>query len=69
MNQSKPRSDPSLLPPGKVGRGSPAARKLEPQAVILAGDVLRWAIPNIGAFPRNMRYGVGTRIEGALMDV
>jgi hypothetical protein len=62
-------SEPSIVPAGKVGRGSPAARKLEPQAVVLAGDVLRWAIPKVGTFPRNIRYGLGSRIEGAPMDV
>ena len=41
----------------------------EPAAVILAGDLLKWIIPKVGKFPRSVRYGLGTRIESAHLDV
>ena len=41
----------------------------DPAAVILASDALSWAIGAVSKFPRNLRYGLGARIEGALTDV
>lgn len=41
----------------------------EPAAVILAGDLLKWIIPKVGKFPRSVRYGLGSRIEAAHLDV
>ena len=41
----------------------------EPAAVILAGDLLKWIIPKVGKFPRTVRYGLGSRIEAAHLDV
>ena len=55
--------------PGSPGKGTYAARAREPAAVVLASDLLRWVIPAVAKFPRNLRYGLGARIEGALTDV
>jgi len=44
-------------------------RASEPAAVVLASDLLRWIIPKVGKFPRTVRYGLGSRIEMAHMDV
>jgi hypothetical protein len=41
----------------------------EPAAVILAADLLKWIIPKVGRFPRQVRYGLGSRIEAAHLDV
>jgi len=41
----------------------------EPAAVILAGDLLKWIIPKVGRFPRQVRFGLGSRIEAAHLDV
>ena len=68
-------SDPTLLQPvpamrvGAVGKGSAEGRASEPTAVILASDLLRWVIPKVGKFPRQIRYGLGSRIEAAHLDV
>jgi len=45
------------------------ARVSEPAAVLLASDLLRWIIPKVGAFPKSVRYGLGSRIEAAHLDV
>ena len=37
--------------------------------MILAGDIVRWIVPKVGKFPRNVRFGLGARIEGAHVDV
>jgi hypothetical protein len=54
---------------GMVGKGSSEGRASEPTAVILASDLLRWIIPKVGKFPRQIRYGLGGRIEAAHLDV
>ena len=54
--------------PGGQG-ATAAARRNEPEAVILAGDILRWLIPTVARFPRNLWYGLGHRIESAMTDV
>jgi len=41
----------------------------EPAAVILSADLLKWIIPKVGRFPRQVRYGLGSRIEAAHLDV
>ena len=41
----------------------------EPAAVILAADLLKWVIPKVGRFPRQVRYGLGSRIEATHIDV
>jgi hypothetical protein len=41
----------------------------EPAAVILAGDLLKWIIPKVGRFPRQVRHGLGSRIEAAHLEV
>jgi hypothetical protein len=68
---SRAAEEPDLSPPpaGDAGQGDHAARAREPQAVVLAGDILRWVIPAVGKFPRSVRYGLGSRIEAALTDV
>ncbi len=48
---------------------TPTAPPSEPAAVILAGDLLKWIIPKVGKFPRSVRYGLGSRIEAAHLDV
>lgn len=62
---------PVLPPP--VGQGSVGVsqrhRASEPAAVILAGDLLRWIIPKVGRFPKQVRHGLGARIEAAHLDV
>ena len=37
--------------------------------MILAGDLLKWVIPKIGRFPRQVRSGLGSRIEAAHLEV
>ena len=59
----------AALSAGEHGRGSSAARALEPAAVLLASDILRWVLPGVAKFPKTFRYGLGARIEGALLDV
>ena len=49
------------FPAGAEGAGAKKSRLEEPAAVILAGDVLRWVIPKVGKFPKNVRYGFGAR--------
>jgi len=66
---SEDRDEPPLLPAGKRGQGEHLHRAGEPAAVILAGDILRWVIPKVAKLPRNLRYGLGARIEAALTDV
>lgn len=55
--------EPAPTVVGKNGFGN------EPTAVLLASDLLRWVIPKVGRFPRSVRYGLGSRIEGAHLDV
>ena len=57
------------LPPGYEGSGDPRPRSAEPTAVILASDILRWLIPKVGKFPKNVRFGLGARLETAHCDV
>jgi len=57
------------FPAGAEGAGGKKSRLEEPAAVILAGDILRWVIPKVGKFPKNVRYGLGARIESAHFDV
>jgi hypothetical protein len=57
------------LPPGYEGSGDPRPRSAEPTAVILASDILRWLIPKVGKFPKNVRFGLGARLEAAHFDV
>jgi hypothetical protein len=59
----------ATLSPGAEGAGINRGRPSEPTAVLLAGDTLRWLIPKVGAFPRNVRYGLGARLEAAHTDV
>lgn len=51
------------------GMSTSTAPPSEPAAVILAGDLLKWIIPKVGKFPRSVRYGLGSRIESAHLDV
>ena len=53
---------PAPVPPAAGSRSDPAA-------VVLAADLLKWVIPCVGKFPRNVRYGLGGRLESALTDV
>ena len=55
------------LPPGYEGSGDPRPRSAEPTAVILASDILRWLILKVGKFPKNVRFGLGARLETALI--
>jgi hypothetical protein len=57
------------FPAGAEGAGGKKSRLEEPSAVILAGDILRWVIPKVGKFPKNVRYGLGARLESAHFDV
>ncbi len=66
-SSDKPGEGPAAI--GRPQRGRPASRKDDPFAVILAADILRWVLPKVGAFPRNLRYGLGSRIEAALTDL
>ncbi len=50
---------------GAEGAGQKKSRLQEPSAVILASDIVRWIIPKVGKFPKNVRYGLGARIEAA----
>ncbi len=62
--------NPGAVPEiGKPGAGPSHSRAAEPVAVILASDIVRWTIATISKFPRNLRYGLGSRIESALTDV
>jgi hypothetical protein len=54
---------------GAEGAGAKKSCLEEPAAVILAGDILRWVIPKVGKFPKNVRFGLGARLEGAHFDV
>jgi len=54
---------------GAEGAGPKKSRLEEPAAVILAGDILRWVIPKVGKFPKNVRFGLGARLESAHFDV
>lgn len=49
--------------------GAKKSRLEEPAAVILAGDILRWVIRMVGEFPKNVRFGLGARLESAHFDV
>jgi hypothetical protein len=51
------------VPTRAEGAGGKRSRLEEPAAVILAGDILRWVIPKVGKFPKNVRYGLGARLE------
>ena len=57
------------LPAGHAGDGNPKPRLAEPTAVILASDILRWLIPKVGRFPKQVRFGLGARLEAAHFDV
>ena len=57
------------FPAGAEGAGGKKSRLEEPAAVILAGDILRWVIPKVGKFPKNVRFGLGARLESAHFDV
>ena len=57
------------FPAGAEGAGGKKSRLEEPSAVILAGDILRWVIPKVGKFPKNVRFGLGARLEAAHFDV
>ena len=57
------------LPAGHAGDGNPKPRLAEPNAVILASDILRWLIPKVGRFPKQVRFGLGARLEAAHFDV
>ncbi len=35
----------------------------------LAGDILRWVIPKVGKFPKNVRYGISAQLERVHFDV
>jgi hypothetical protein len=50
------------FPAGAEGAGGKKSRLEEPAAVILAGDILRWVIPKVGKFPKNVRFGLGARL-------
>ena len=52
---------------GDVAAGNAAERAKEPGAVLLARDLLRWLLPLVGRFPKNLRYGLGARIEHAAL--
>ncbi len=49
--------------------GNRPARPSEPAAVLLAMQLLKWLMPITGRFPKNYRYGLGSRIEAAHLDV
>ncbi len=57
------------LPAGHAGDGNAKPRLAEPTAVILASDILRWLIPKVGRFPKQVRFGLGARLEAAHFDV
>lgn len=57
------------VPAGAEGAGARESRLEVPAAVILAGDILRWVIPKVGKLPKNVRFGLGARIEIAHFDV
>ena len=57
------------LPAGHAGDGNPQRRLAKPTAVILASDILRWLIPKVGRFPKQVRFGLGARLEAAHFDV
>ena len=57
------------LPAGHAGDGNSKPRLAEPTAVILASDILRWLIPKVGRFPKQVRFGLGARLEAAHFDV
>lgn len=69
---AQPTEERSVVPP-PAGEGLPGMsqrhRATEATAVILAGDLLRWIIPKVGRFPRQVRHGLGARIEAAHLDV
>jgi hypothetical protein len=72
MARSKvPNPSPRVVevPAGAEGAGAKKSRLEEPAAVILAGDILRWVIPKVGKFPKNVRFGLGARLESAHFDV
>jgi len=60
--------DPADAAP-TAARPPPAGSRSDPAAVVLAADLLKWVIPAVGKFPRNVRYGLGGRFESALTDV
>ena len=66
-------SRPKRVIPIPAGSGVPGmsaqGRAGEPTAVILAADILRWIIPKVGRFPKQVRHGLGARIEAAHLDV
>ena len=41
----------------------------DPVAVVLTADTVKWTMSVIGRFPRQHRYGLGSRIESCLIDV
>ncbi len=60
--------DPVDVAPA-AGRPPLAGSRSDPAAVVLASDLLKWVIPIVGKFPRNVRDGLGGRLESALTDV
>jgi len=40
-----------------------------PQAVQADHELIRWLIPQLDKFPRQRRFTLGERLEGALLDV
>ncbi len=57
------------LPAGHAGDGNAKPRLAEPTAVILASDILRWLIPKVGCFPKQVRFGLGARLGAAHFDL
>lgn len=47
----------------------PRETQVVPQAVQDCHALLAWLIPVLDSFPRARRYGLGDRIESALLDV
>lgn len=68
VKRPRERSVPELKP-GEVRPSQRPARLGEPAAVLLAADLLRWILPKVGKFPKSVRYGLGSRIEAAHLDV
>jgi hypothetical protein len=54
---------------GAEGAGGKETRLEEPAAVILAGDILRWVIPKVGKFPKNVRRHFGQPHSEEMVDI
>ena len=43
--------------------------KSAPDSITLTYDLLKWAIPTLGRFPRDQRFLLGDRIQSRILDV